>query len=268
MAFNANALESYMITGESSSSGFLGVLSRIPSEETITQNMLEVQQEIVVLESYTDAIMGQLFSPIAMESSGEVDNASRIAAKARMAREKIKEGKQNGNQNMINQGVNELSSSMQELSNESKKAKDPKSKARLWMVAKTVGAIIASVLLLLGAVTAGKALTAKIHANGEAQRKAINEYKDAKISEMRRQADAEIQQIQRESEERSKKLDQLINDMKANLNTVNQMRDQVNKGKSGQFGSSLRNVTVKMPDGTTKQMTFDEAMKSNGTLVI
>lgn len=268
--------EKYLIAEESSSSGFLGALSHIPNEEIVAQNMFEVQQEITALESYADAIMSQLFSPIAMESTSDSDNVSRIAAKARMAGEKIKDGKKSGNTSLIKQGTSELSASMKELNVESKKAKDPKAKAKIWTVAKVIGAVLASALLVLGAITAGKALSKGTQTSSSDKnalkagaKAAAQAARGDKVIEEMRQLTKETEETLAQHRETARQLSVLTAEMEKTAQMAASLSQQVKQQSGGVVTSTSPAahdvVIIREKDGSTRKVTreqFDQMRKT------
>lgn len=259
--------EQYLIPNIPASEGFIGSLISIPVSEIQRNNSKEVIQEIGALEAYADAILSNLHSDIAMESSGSGDKLSSIAAKAKMAGQKMKEGKSTNNPNLVAQGSNELSASMQELNSESRNAKDPKSKAKVWMVAKVIGAVVASVLLVFGAVTAGKALSSGVKSkdtsglsNGSKQAKK-NLSSDPILRQMNKQT-ADLEAMQKQQAVNKANLDKLTADMERTAQAAADLQKSVQQAKNEvKIDSSFMGLS---PEERSKKI--DEAMRSGKTI--
>lgn len=286
--------EKYIISDTPATEGFLGSLGSIPTSEIQRFNTQEINQEIYALEAYADAIIQNLYTTIAMESTGDGDRLSSIAEKARMAEKKIKEGKSSNNPNLVAQGSNELSASMRELNSESRNAKDPKTKAKVWMVAKVLGAIVASVLLIFGAVTAGKALSNGVKSNNtndlkSGSQKAKQTVSSDPIMKQMNQVTKDLEEARKQQAVNSANLKKLASEMEATAKMAADLQksaqkaresgvpeDKILKNKSdvdkyftgNPSSKSTHLFDVRMPDGSIKKMTLDEAMKSNGTLQI
>lgn len=113
-----------------------------------------IESDIYALENYIDAYESYLFC-VAYEANSK-DSYDNLTSRAKSAQKKIIEGNRTHDLRMTQDGSNELSSVVNDLKKLSNTETDKKSKRRLAMIAKIIGAIIASICLTIGFVAAGK----------------------------------------------------------------------------------------------------------------
>lgn len=257
--------EKYLIAQESHTNGFLGNLSRIPSSEIQRANVLDTKKEIVAMELYVSAAIDYLMSDIAMESSSSDDKFSTIAAKAKAGGQKIKDGKSQNNPNLIAKGSQELSEATRELETEARKTTDPKSKARAWTVAKIIGGITAGVLLVFGAVTAGKALSSSVKSGDltSGTKKAKGSLKNDPILNALNKQTKDLEDLQKQQAAQAAKLDKQIEELDR---TAQVLKAKIASRQVSKESDAIKVSDIFTGDWESQKRKFDEAMRSGKTI--